>query len=182
RQQRQRVPDLAFEVQRSVHQVMQERADRAVDMRLLPARMAMRTDQPGPAVEARPLLRVAIARTGTLAGRRLHRTRDQPALRQFADRLDIVHEPALGLILTGRGAPEKKRPRSLRGAASLVIGLRGLSPRSRRRPRSSVPAPPPKAAWLPPTGSASRSRPPRPLRRAGRAAATGPGSRGGPSA
>src|SRR5690606_32472923 len=150
-------------------------SDLAVDVRLLPARMAMRSDQLGPAIEARPLMRVPIARAPTFACRRLDRSRDQPALRQFADRFDIVHEPRLEHTLAGRAAPEKKRPRSLRGAASLVISLRGLSPRSRPRPRSNAPEPRPTGAWPPPTGSANRPRPLRPLRRAARAAATGRG-------
>ena len=51
-QHRQCPPDLAVKVEDTVQQVVEERADGAVEMRLLPAIMAMRSDQLGPAVKA----------------------------------------------------------------------------------------------------------------------------------
>mgnify|MGYP007007401043 CR=1 FL=1 len=96
--------------------------------RLLPAGVAVRSDQLGSAVEARLFMGMAVARLCLFAARRLDSPRDQRPLRQVSDSFDIVHDPVLGVTLAGGAVAEKKRPRSLRGAASLVISLRGFQP------------------------------------------------------
>ena len=51
-QHRQRPPDLALEMEDAVGDLMADRADRSMDVRRLPAGMAMRPDQARPAIEA----------------------------------------------------------------------------------------------------------------------------------
>ncbi|GAC1569114.1 MAG: hypothetical protein NVS3B27_12930 [Novosphingobium sp.] len=59
RQHRYGAPDLAFEMEHPVRQVVKERADGAVDMRRLAAGMAMAAHQRGTAVEAGRRMRAA---------------------------------------------------------------------------------------------------------------------------
>src|SRR3546814_14185097 len=71
-QQRQRVPDLAFEMEDRVDEVVPDRAEAAVNVGALAAIMAMRAGEAGAAVEA-ARRRVAVRLAATMA--RLDRTR-----------------------------------------------------------------------------------------------------------
>jgi HAMP domain-containing protein len=101
RQQRQRAPDLAVEVEDAMSKVVEERVHRAVDVRCLAARVAVRADQRGAAVEAGALVRLS-ACPGYRAGvRRLARcgfdgAREHAAFDDAADCFDPTrHAPIL---------------------------------------------------------------------------------------
>ena len=79
-QLRDRPPELSVEMQHAVQQIVPDRADRAVDMGVLPAFGAIRPGQRRAAVEARPGL---LAGTGA-AMARLDGTGEQPARYDFA--------------------------------------------------------------------------------------------------
>ena len=95
-QHRQRAPDLAFEVQHAVQQVMEERAERLVLVPALTAAVAVRADQRRAAIQAGALVRMAVADVGAFAGGRLDRDKNPVvALREIAEvtvRPKILHE------------------------------------------------------------------------------------------
>src|SRR3546814_10271159 len=91
-QQRQRVPDLAFEMEDRVDEVVPDRAEAAVNVGALAAIMAMRAGEAGAAVEA-ARRRVAVRLAATMA--RLDRTRREARGHRAADTLDIPCHGAL---------------------------------------------------------------------------------------
>src|SRR3546814_10713864 len=84
-QQRQRVPDLAFEMEDRVDEVVPDRAEAAVNVGALAAIMAMRAGEAGAAVEA-ARRRVAVRLAATMA--RLDRTRREARGHRAADTLE----------------------------------------------------------------------------------------------
>ena len=93
RQQRQGAPDLAFEMKHPVKEVVEEGRERAVNVGVLAALLAVRAGKLGAAVEAVRLVRVAVA----------------PA------------SPAFGSTARGRGFRRSPRPQALRDSPSLPL-------------------------------------------------------------
>src|SRR6185369_6548670 len=93
---RQGPPDLPFEIEQACYEVLQEASDRAVDMRLLSADMAIGARQPRSAIEAGFL--VSMPGIG-LARPRLDYSRQQPAGHRIADCVEIAHRTPLPSIL-----------------------------------------------------------------------------------
>src|SRR4051794_21474451 len=82
REHRQRAPDLAFEVEQPLDEVVEESDHRPVDMRLLAARRAIGPGQLRLAIKAALLVRVAVS----FARFRLDRPAEQSAGHRIADR------------------------------------------------------------------------------------------------
>jgi len=102
-QQRQRAPGLALEVEYAVQQIVPERSQRAVDVRRLPAGMAMAADQHGPAIEAGAFVRMAVSiRAPGLSRCRFDRAGRHCPLPEFRDAFpDSAHgTPLIGAIVT----------------------------------------------------------------------------------
>ena len=91
RQHRQGAEDLAFEVQHAMREIVEEGRQRAVDMRVLAALVAVRPGQRRSAVEACRLVRVAV---GRLAGADLL----PDALRE-REQLPRVRKPLSELVI-----------------------------------------------------------------------------------
>src|SRR5690606_3805278 len=126
RQERQRVPDLALEMQRAVQQVVEESAERAVDVRLLPAGVAVRADQLGAAVEAGRLVGVPLPRR---AVSRLDRAADQRAFRHAADRFgNVAHALTIRAIVSRPGPASQPFHAAAYRAHSKRAAPRGAAP------------------------------------------------------
>ena len=85
-EQRQGAPDLALEMEDAVQQIVPEGVNRAVDVRRLPAFVAIRPGQRGAAIEA-----IAAALVPRLAGRRLDGAGDHAARDRFSNAFDAAH-------------------------------------------------------------------------------------------
>ena len=76
-----------------MHEIVEERAERAVDVGPLAAARSMRADERGATVEAGAFVGVTV---GALAGRGLHGPCQQASFDQAADRFDPSrHAPSL---------------------------------------------------------------------------------------
>ena len=82
-EQGQGAPDLAFEMEHAVKQIVEEGAERTVDVALLPAPMAIRSGKLGAAIQAVPTLVVR-----RLSRLRLDRAGDDSAGNRLADPFD----------------------------------------------------------------------------------------------
>jgi hypothetical protein len=86
-EQRKRVPDLAFEMEDAVGEVMEEGGQRAVDMRPLAAVKAILAGELGPAIEAIPFMRMTVG----LPRARLDGAADHAARDRVANCFEIAH-------------------------------------------------------------------------------------------
>ena len=94
---RQRPPDLAFEMEHAVGEVVPECPERPVDVRALSAAMAIFAGQRAAAVEAGLFVRMTVA----FARARLERTADDRAGSDIPDCVQIRHRPPPAGTLCG---------------------------------------------------------------------------------
>jgi hypothetical protein len=100
-EQRQGAPDLAFEMEHAVGEIVPEGGERAMDMAGLAALRAIGAGERRAAIQAGAAA-VAVAR---LARLRLHRPGDEPAADHLADAFDAAHRlPVVGHDMPARRA------------------------------------------------------------------------------